>query len=742
MGVVYLAERDDGEYRQEVALKVLTRGVQQQKLLRLFRNERQILAQLQHPNIVRLLDGGTDRGQVYYVMEYVEGTPITEYCVKHGLTLRQRLDLFCRVCDAVGYAHRKLIIHRDLKPGNVLVTAAGVPKLLDFGLAKALQQETGRGDTSVSVGTMLTPAYASPEQVRGEHLSVATDVYSLGVILYELLTNRNPHLDGEKSPIEACRTICEQDPCPPSQASEPRLKRQLAGDLDNIVLMALRKEPERRYGSVDELRQDIERYLGGFAVRASRASAHYLCRKYLVRHRWGVAVFTVGSIAALFAAMTIWREGHQAQARFNDVRALAHAVIFELYDSIQDLPGSTAAQKLLIDRALQYLKNLEAAGHTDDVELRLDLAAAYIKLAQVQGHPRFSNLGDSAGAEDSYARARRIARDLLDRHPSLERAEDMLAEADFGLGGIRWLRGDTQARIELGRERTGILLRKAERHPERPQALAQAHFAVAQDLLMVRDWKAALPAWKRTVVSWERVAAIEPSSARVARNLAMSHHQLGQVYAESGDLESALREQSAATQVASRGMLSNPQDAPLRESMANGIEATAELHERTGHADDALKEFRRAVQLRREIATSDEHNTGTRLALAGVLASLAPLEAKAGNPDGAIEHLAEASGAYEAALKADPKQREAQYYYRGALSQWSDLLVRRASLPGRPGPLAAMDWKRAADACNRALALISQFVPDGTLPADNDALRSENLNRLAECRRHLANVKK
>jgi serine/threonine protein kinase/Tfp pilus assembly protein PilF len=303
MGVVYLAERDDGEYRQRVALKAMKPGPPSAQLLRLFRRERQILAQLQHPNIACLMDGGTVNGQVFYVMEYVEGTPVTAYCEERQLTLQQRLELFCRICEAVGYAHRNQIVHRDLKPGNILVNNDGIPKLLDFGLAKMFEQSPAIQRTTVSIGPMLTPAYASPEQVRGVPLSIATDVYSLGVLLYELLTGQNPQARPEQSPLEVCRTILEEDPRPPSHAMEPERQRAPAGpwgsDLDNIVLMALRKEPERRYGSAEELRADLGRYLGGFPVHASRGTSYYRLRKYVGRQRWRLAASSLGVVAVL-----------------------------------------------------------------------------------------------------------------------------------------------------------------------------------------------------------------------------------------------------------------------------------------------------------------------------------------------------------------------------------------------------------------------------------------------------------
>ena len=429
MGVVYLAEREDGEFRQQAALKILKPGPQRNHLLRLFRRERQVLAQLEHPGIARLIDGGTADGQIYYVMEYVDGCPVTAYCNDNRLSLRQRLQLFCAISEAVSYAHRKLIIHRDLKPENILITADGTTKLLDFGLAKAFQEsDDGRPAVRTTIGPILTPAYASPEQVRGEHLSTATDIYSLGVLLYELLTGRNPQAQNSRSPIEVCRAILEVQPPPPSRAANRVRDRGIAGDLDDIVLKALRKEPDRRYSSVDEFRADVERYLDGFPVRASRGSIAYRARKFLRRHWWRLAAAAVASLSLIIGlGVSMW-EAHvariqqaRAERHFADVRKLANSLLYEIDDKIKDLPGATDARRLMVARAGEYLDDLaaEAAG---DTGLNLELAEAYARLGQVQGDPFSPNLGDRSGALASYEKSVHIAEEVLQREPGNTKA--------------------------------------------------------------------------------------------------------------------------------------------------------------------------------------------------------------------------------------------------------------------------------------------------------------------------------
>ena len=305
MGAVYLATRDDDEYRREVAVKLIRHHGDPETLAR-FRNERQILAGLEHPNIARMYEGGTDDGQPYLVMEYVEGLRIDTYCRKSGLGIDARLRLFQEVCAAVAYAHQNLLVHRDLKPANILVTADGVPKLLDFGIAKSLEGADHPGTTQEGQRPM-TPAYASPEQVRGAVITTASDVYSLGVVLYELLTGASPYRLKDKSDLTLRVAIRDQEPTRPSTAARAA-RTQLRGDLDTIVLKTLTKEPEGRYGSVRELSEDIGRYLGHLPVVARRPSLPYRSRKFVRRHRLAVAAGVVAAAVVVFFVAALARQ--------------------------------------------------------------------------------------------------------------------------------------------------------------------------------------------------------------------------------------------------------------------------------------------------------------------------------------------------------------------------------------------------------------------------------------------------
>jgi eukaryotic-like serine/threonine-protein kinase len=372
MAEVYKAVRDDDHYQKEVAVKLVRPGRINTFMLARFRYERQILASLEHPNIARLLDGGaTDDDLPYFVMEYIVGEPITDYCEAHNLSIKRRLKLFRQTCAAVQYAHRNLVVHRDLKPSNILVTKEGEPKLLDFGIAKLLAPEVSSNAVTVAqtmtMMRLMTPDYASPEQVRGEPVTTATDVYALGAVLYELLTGERPHKFKDYSLIEIERAICESEIERPSAVVEKRsdaparLRRELAGDLDNIVLMALRKEPERRYQSVEQLSEDIRRYLQGRPVTARHDTLSYRAGKFIRRHKAGVAVAAsvVILLVALSAIMSL-----QA-ARIARERDRANQVTeflvksFEVSDPGEARGNSITAREILDSSAAKIRRELQ-----------------------------------------------------------------------------------------------------------------------------------------------------------------------------------------------------------------------------------------------------------------------------------------------------------------------------------------------------------------------------------------------
>lgn len=424
MGVVYLAERNDGQFRRRVAVKLLRASPDADELHRRFLAERQILASLSHPNIAQLLDGGVADGQLpYLVIEYVDGLPITEYCDRHKLGIPERLRLFQRVCAAVHHAHQNLVLHRDLKPGNVLVTASGDVKLLDFGIAKLLNPGMIGADQPVTrtAFRVMTPAYASPEQVRGDPLATTSDVYALGLVLYELLTGHQAHEFRSEAPRELFEVICEREPLRPSErvmAAAPhdpavvagtpqsiaaarsttpeRLRRILADDLDAIVMMALRKESSRRYGSAELLSADLTRHLDGLPVLAHRGSQWYRAGKFLGRHR-ASALTAAGAALALVlgASGAVWQASVARQERARAERALVASRdvtafllgLFEGSDPTAPAGAATTARELL-ERGAARAENLASQ---PDVQARLlaVLAQVHLSLGELEMAQRF-----------------------------------------------------------------------------------------------------------------------------------------------------------------------------------------------------------------------------------------------------------------------------------------------------------------------------------------------------------------
>ena len=407
MGTVYLARRADEAFEHDVAIKITRSAVSDPDEARRFQRERQMLAALHHPHIVTLLDGGTTpSGHAYLVMEYVDGSRITDWIRERGASLEERLRLFRQVCSAVHAAHQQGIVHRDLKPANILVTAGGVPKVLDFGIARLLSPEAG-GVTQTGWGQgPLTPDYASPEQLRGLPASVTGDVYSLGVLLFEILAATRPYETTGKTVDQlldqVLRGPTRKVSAAAATAGVPFAPASLRGDLDAIVQKAMQVDSADRYASAEDLSDDVARFLGGKPIVAHEPSLGYVLRKLAAQHR-GVVVAAVLGVLGITAALgvALWQRQQaieqraRAEARFNDVRQLANALIFKVHDAVAVLPGSTEARRLIATEALGYLDTLAASGGDDG--LRLELAKGYKQVARALGDPHHRQPGRSQG---------------------------------------------------------------------------------------------------------------------------------------------------------------------------------------------------------------------------------------------------------------------------------------------------------------------------------------------------------
>ena len=478
MGAVYLAERADDEFQGQVAIKLVLGDRHSPQLLRRFRAERQILARLDHPNIARLLDAGsTADGTPYVIMEYVDGERIDAHCARYSLSTAQRLALFRTVCDAVQYAHRHLIVHRDLKPSNILVARDGAVKLLDFGIAKLLERgETDAEDATQTGVRLLTPTYASPEQVRGEPITTASDVYSLGVVLYEMLTGALPYRLPSGSAHDLERVITQEEPARPSVSAPPRLRRELRGDLDTIVLMALRKEPERRYASAGELAEDVRRHLDGIPVRARPDTVGYRTGKFVRRHRAGVGASITGVmvVVALIAFYTARLAGERDRARLaaDEAEQVAEFLqsVFEVSSPGRSRGQTVTARELLDSSAVRVQNEL-----AEQPEVRAAMMG-------VMGNV-YNNLGLYDEAAPLLEEALRVRREL--HGPSHEDVAQSSASLAANLADA----GEHQRADSLLRE--ALRVRRALYRGDHPRVLASleqlGHFLARRGDLPAAD---------------------------------------------------------------------------------------------------------------------------------------------------------------------------------------------------------------------------------------------------------------
>jgi tetratricopeptide (TPR) repeat protein len=589
-GDVFLAERVDGHVAQQVAIKVLRQrslpGFQAR-----FLQERQILASLQHPGIARLLDAGeTADGRLYLALDYIDGVAIDKYC--EGLDLPATLRVFLSVCDAVAYAHRNLIIHRDLKPSNILVRASGEPTLLDFGIAKILD---AAGDDTRTQERLMTPDYASPEQLRGAAHSTATDIYSLGVVLYRILTGRLP-----------------------GDNSKPALPR----DLEFILAKALRKEPEERYSSVEAMADDVRAFLEWRPIRARSGDAWYRTRKFLRRYRTVVsaAALTIASLSVgLFIAN---RQRAMAEARFQQLRTLS-AKVFDLDDRIKQLPGATDARHQLVSMSLDYLERLSASAQ-GDLDLARELGAAYMRVAQIQGVPTAFNLGEVDKAEQSLVKADRFIDLVLASRPTDPTALDLSA----GIAQDQMILADSQRRTADVKtdatkviDRLGRLLATGHASPDQRNDAARSYVNVALAYLNLHLYEDGRVYARKSI---EASVGLPAESRYRSAGLSL----IGSSLRSQGRLEEALAALREAHQIASGPIFASATERAfdlygilLREARTLGQLDGVSL----GRTDEAIATYQQAVDLMEDEASRDPRDQNARDRLATCSREMAEL---------------------------------------------------------------------------------------------------------------------
>ncbi len=590
MGAVFLAERAD--LKQRVALKIIRRGADSDVILKRFRREQEILAALEHPNIARLIDVGiSPDGVPFLAMEYVEGADLTAYVARKNLSVNERLVLFRKICDAVSYAHSRLIVHRDLKPSNIIVSAAGEPKLLDFGISKLISEtESAEEKGTVTSLGMLTPNYASPEQFRGETVSTSTDVYSLGVILFELLTNALPYEIAGKRIDEVARAVIETNPQKPSEAvgiltdkdghretrdekrttnSEQNCKSQTAnrkslrGDLDNIILKALRKEPSRRYFSVEQFSEDLRRHLAGLPVTARRDTFSYRAEKFIKRNAVSVVsaalvflILIIGIAGISWQYVRAERQRVLAEKRFGEVRQMANNVVFKYYDEADKLIGSTKMREMMVTDALVYLDGLarDAGG---DASLQKEIGLAYNRIGKVQGRAFFANLGDTKGAVESYEKGIGLL------EPLIAKSDDTKFQWDFvnALGEL-----SSVLRRQGNLAESDVYLRRATElgekflaaNPDDPTLLtrsAYSYYFIGDTLPLGMGENENIAAFRQSIQTAEKVLSRDPAHPRAnniraaaVQRIGYNTLQLSRNAEEAGDAANAqkLRDEAAA----------------------------------------------------------------------------------------------------------------------------------------------------------------------------------------------------
>jgi non-specific serine/threonine protein kinase/serine/threonine-protein kinase len=691
MGEVYLAE--DTALQRQVALKLIKSNLKSKEVLRRFINERQILANLEHPNIARLLSAGaTGDGQPFFVMEYVAGQPLDQYSTARKLPLTDRLKLFRTICAAVSYAHQHLVIHRDIKPSNILVTEDGTPKLLDFGISKLLDptQTTETPAITATVARVMTPEYASPEQVRGDPVTTATDIYSLGVLLYELLVGHRPYRFQSSSPDEIARVICTVEPERPSTASaraaevsatndaQPdiatleQLRRRLRGDLDNIILKALRKEPARRYASVSEFSEDIRRHLEGLPVRACKDTFTYRASKFVRRNKLAVAAAAIvsltlvgGIIATAWEARVARAERARAEQRFNDVRRMANSFMFELNDEIEK--GPTKAREMLVKKALEYLDNLAQEGSSDP-SLQVELATAYQKIGDIQGNALYANLADTSGALNSYEKALKLGELLAATGYATPASRKNLADTHERIADILWSKDDLRGSLEH--------FRRAAELEEALSAAGPQNVTMRLDLATLYqkignvrgypngpnmgDTAGALQDNLKALAIRDALSQADPANKEARRALYISHFKLATLFMEQDDFQGAREHALKMLQLAEAASAANPTNAKARRELAIAYNKVSSVEDGAGNLTSALQQNDKALAIYESLTATDPKNAQARRDLWVVYLKRGELLVKTGDATRALEVHRKALALIEALVAADPTNAEAQ----------------------------------------------------------------------------------
>ncbi|HXN45458.1 MAG TPA: serine/threonine-protein kinase, partial [Bryobacteraceae bacterium] len=647
-----------------------------------------------------------------------------EYSAAQKLSLRQKVELFRSVCSAVHFAHRNLVVHRDIKPGNILVTEEGIAKLLDFGVAKLLNAADAGSEEAVTAPLLraMSVDYASPEQVRGLPVTTTSDIYSLGVLLYELLAGKKPYALASETLDEVLRFLAMEEPISPAI-----FNRELAGDLEAIIRKAMRKEPGERYASAEELSEDLGRYLAGQPVSARRASFRYLAGKYIARHRSRAAVVAVGVLLLVAGAGAIaWEarvanlERAKAQRRFDDLRKLASAMVFEVNESLAEYPGSTPARKLLITKGMEYLDAL-ANESQGDPSLQREVGAAYLRMGDIQGNISVANVGDFQGAISSYKKGRQILVRALAKSPGDVDASLSLVNADRKLSNSYTTVRDWAESLRSAREAVAAAESIAKSKPaeERVRAsLASAYFALASAL---RDSDQALEIWQKCLDLDLSILRDQPQGDRELRNVALVHKYMSGRLLTRSLFAPALDHAKLAEEMDSRRVAAQPSSRQAQIDLSFDYGVTADCYETMGDVERALDRYQKSLDIRKRLAEADPKDARFQRLVPYSETMVADALLKSGRLSDALErfemaarmgkaqsgsntadawalsHLALAQAGAGEALDRLGRPGEACSSYRSALATYNDLARRGLATEGENRDASA--WGKRVARC-------------------------------------------
>ncbi|NND71858.1 MAG: protein kinase [Rhodothermales bacterium] len=627
MGSVFKAVRADGAFEKEAAVKVVRSDINVDRVAMRFEQERHTLAKLDHRNVARLIDGGTSDVGPFLVMEYIVGLPITQFCQDEELSVRETVELFLQVCDAVGYAHRNLVVHRDLKPSNILVANDGTVKLLDFGIAKLLDSEMEA--VKVLTSSAMTPAYAAPEQIVNAPVTTATDTYSLGVLLFELLSGERPYELAGKTPSQIEATICTETPPAPSRLAQRSGLRSVSADLDMIVLKALEKETERRYTTAESLGDDLRRFLAGDPVTARSPTAAYRFSKFIRKNKIAVAASTTvllsmagGLSFALWQAEVASRERDRAEERFDLAREVTSTLLFDIHDAVSNLSGSTPAREMIIARSLSYLEELDKTT-TGQTQLRIDIANAYRRIGDVLGNPSNDNLGRVTDAVQSYEKGLSALSGTSDTDSlasEVSRTRAMLFEK---LADVTAHTGDIEAALRHLDHSTSNFESALGESPDVNSLLAvaigkikQGDYTGNRHFPNLEEPQRANELYEESLSLIMKADSLEPENKRVQRYQGLIHERFGTVQEQLGQIDASRESYRLSLSFREKLWRNNPGDMTLYRDAGIAHEKVGLNYQDDGNLDMALNELKTAYSYFNDIVERDPTNANARITLA------------------------------------------------------------------------------------------------------------------------------